>query len=151
MKHSAPDCPFCLGDGGHVVYRDSCCRVVLPDEPFPGFCRVVWGEHVAEFTDLTAADRSHCMMVVATVETALRTLLIPDKMNLASLGNVTPHLHWHIIPRFVDDSHFPQPVWGTRQRPGVTRMLPPHFAESLEAHLAKTLLAQSAPPERSPS
>ncbi|MDR0247529.1 MAG: HIT family protein, partial [Burkholderiales bacterium] len=39
MKHSAPDCPFCLGDGGHVVYRDARCRVVLADEPFPGFCR----------------------------------------------------------------------------------------------------------------
>ncbi|MDR2244732.1 MAG: HIT family protein [Burkholderiales bacterium] len=148
MKHSSPDCPFCFGDGGHVVYRDAQCRVVLPDEPFPGFCRVVWDEHLAEFTDLSPADRHHCMAVVAAAETALRTLLAPDKVNLACLGNLTPHLHWHVIPRFADDSHFPQSVWGARQRPGVTRTLPPHFAESLEAHLAKTLGSPPAASER---
>jgi diadenosine tetraphosphate (Ap4A) HIT family hydrolase len=142
-----PTCPFCSSDGGHVVYRDGRCRVVLADEPFPGFCRVVWDEHVAEFTDLAPADRGHCIAVVAAAETALRSLLKPDKMNLASLGNLTPHLHWHVIPRFADDSHFPQSVWGARQRPGVTRTLPPRFAESLEAHLAETL---RAPSERIP-
>ena len=44
--------------------------------------------------------------------------LQPAKVNLAALGNMVPHLHWHVIPRFADDSHFPQPVWGARQRPG---------------------------------
>ncbi|MDR0251043.1 MAG: HIT family protein [Burkholderiales bacterium] len=144
MKCSASDCPFCLGDGGHVVYRDARCRVVLADEPFPGFCRVIWNEHIAELTDLSPADRHHCMAAVMAAETALRTLLTPDKINLASLGNLTPHLHWHVIPRFADDSHFPQPVWGIRQRPGVIRMLPPHFAESLEEHLVKTLCSSPA-------
>ncbi|MCL2296700.1 MAG: HIT family protein [Proteobacteria bacterium] len=139
MNHSASDCPLCLGDSGLVVYRDVRCRVVLTDEPFPGFCRVVWNAHVAEFTDLAPADRQHCMTVVAAVESALRALLTPDKVNLASLGNLTPHLHWHVIPRFADDSHFPQPVWGARQRPGAPRMLPPLFAESLETHLAGAL------------
>ncbi len=37
-------------------------------------------------------------------------------LNLASFGNVVPHLHWHLIPRYLDDRHFPQPVWGPRQR-----------------------------------
>jgi diadenosine tetraphosphate (Ap4A) HIT family hydrolase len=41
----------------------------------------------------------------------------PDKINLASLGNVVPHLHWHVIPRFADDAHFPSPVWAQAQRP----------------------------------
>jgi diadenosine tetraphosphate (Ap4A) HIT family hydrolase len=40
----------------------------------------------------------------------------PDKMNLASLGNQTPHVHWHVIPRFRDDRHFPTPVWAVPQR-----------------------------------
>jgi diadenosine tetraphosphate (Ap4A) HIT family hydrolase len=40
----------------------------------------------------------------------------PDKVNLASLGNVVPHLHWHVIPRYRDDAHFPAPVWGQKQR-----------------------------------
>ncbi|MCL2308870.1 MAG: HIT family protein [Proteobacteria bacterium] len=148
MKHPDLNCPFCRGDGGHVVYRDERCRVVLADEPFPGFCRVIWNEHITEFTDLAAVNRDHCMAVVVATESALRALLSPDKMNLACLGNLTPHLHWHVIPRFTDDSHFPLSVWGARQRPGVTRMLPPHFAASLETHLAKTLSSPPAVPER---
>ena len=46
----------------------------------------------------------------------MRETMQPDKMNLASLGNMTPHVHWHVIPRFEDDAHFPTPVWATRQR-----------------------------------
>jgi diadenosine tetraphosphate (Ap4A) HIT family hydrolase len=40
----------------------------------------------------------------------------PKKINLASLGNMVPHLHWHIIPRYTDDAHFPAPVWAESQR-----------------------------------
>jgi diadenosine tetraphosphate (Ap4A) HIT family hydrolase len=39
-----------------------------------------------------------------------------DKMNLASLGNQTPHVHWHVVPRFRDDRHFPGPIWATPKR-----------------------------------
>ena len=56
------------------------------------------------------------MQVTCKVEQAIRAVLQPDKINLACLGNMTPHLHWHVIPRFVEDAHFPQPVWGQQQR-----------------------------------
>jgi len=29
---------------------------------------------------------------------------------------MTPHLHWHVIPRYTDDAHFPSPVWAEAQR-----------------------------------
>jgi len=50
------------------------------------------------------------------VEQVLRETLAPTKINLAALGNMVPHLHWHVIARFDWDSHFPQPIWGPRQR-----------------------------------
>jgi diadenosine tetraphosphate (Ap4A) HIT family hydrolase len=107
------DCPLCVGEGGTTIWRDDRLRVVLPDEPaFPGFTRVVWREHVAEMTDLAPPDRLHLMSVVMAVEAAQRETLGPDKINLASLGNLVPHLHWHVIPRWRDDSHFPEPIWG---------------------------------------
>jgi diadenosine tetraphosphate (Ap4A) HIT family hydrolase len=56
------------------------------------------------------------MASVLIVERVLREQLAPDKVNLASLGNVVPHLHWHVIARFEADSHFPQPIWGAAQR-----------------------------------
>jgi diadenosine tetraphosphate (Ap4A) HIT family hydrolase len=130
-------CVFCSGDGGLKVYDDGSCRVVIADEPFAGFCRVIWNAHVREMTDLVTRDRDHLMRIVFAVETALRALVSPHKINLASLGNVVPHLHWHVIPRFEDDSHFPNPVWGAPKRRSPERMLPPNFAEQLAARLAK--------------
>jgi diadenosine tetraphosphate (Ap4A) HIT family hydrolase len=90
---------------------------VLDAQAFPAFYRVVWREHVAELTDLAVPDRQRCMAAVAAVESVLREGLRPFKVNLAALGNMVPHLHWHVIARFEWDSHFPQPIWGAAQRP----------------------------------
>ena len=117
MTAHDPDCELCRTDGGRVVGRTAALRVVRPDDAnFPATYRVVWREHVAEWTDLPPEQRSLCMRAVAKVETVLREALVPTKINLASLGNLVPHLHWHVIARFDWDSHFPQPVWGTAQR-----------------------------------
>jgi diadenosine tetraphosphate (Ap4A) HIT family hydrolase len=56
------------------------------------------------------------MEVVFAVESVVREQLTPEKMNLASFGNAVPHLHWHVIPRFTDDPHFPQPAFGPAMR-----------------------------------
>jgi diadenosine tetraphosphate (Ap4A) HIT family hydrolase len=140
----ATECVFCGEDGGQPLWRDSRCRVVLTDEPAPGFCRVIWNSHVREMTDLTAPNRAHFMHVVYAVESALRARLTPFKMNLASLGNQTPHLHWHVIPRFADDSHFPNPIWGSAQREATPRALPDDFEASLAGDLAAMLGASLA-------
>lgn len=114
---AATGCELCDGPGGEELYRDAQLRVVLVDDAqYPGFCRVIWNAHVKEMTDLPPASRSAMMQMVMKVESALRETLNPDKINLASLGNMTPHLHWHVIPRFNDDAHFPSPVWAAAQR-----------------------------------
>ena len=59
------------------------------------------------------------MHVVFAAEGALRELMQPVKINLASLGNKVAHLHWHVIARFADDKHFPGSVWGEAHRGGV--------------------------------
>lgn len=110
-------CELCERDGGELLWRDERCRVVYVDEPgYPGFCRVIWSAHIKEMTDLSDIDRAHFMRIAFAVEAVLRELLRPEKINLASLGNLTPHLHWHVIPRFRDDPHFPNPIWGARLR-----------------------------------
>jgi len=116
-----PGCPLCDADGGHIVFAGDRFRLVRADEAgFPAFYRVVWNDHVAEFTDLGAADRALCMEAVAQVETLLREHLQPHKVNLAALGNAVPHLHWHVIARFEWDTHFPSPVWAQERRPAET-------------------------------
>lgn len=83
-------------------------------------------------TDLSDSDRAHFMKVVFAVEAALRELLHPGKINLASLGNQTPHLHWHVIPRYQDDAHFPSPVWSARLRAAAGRACPDAVSLSLK-------------------
>ena len=111
-------CPLCEADGGLLVFRNESLRIIQASEVgFPAFYRVVWNRHVAEFSDLSAAEREACMDAVVAVEQVLRSELQPDKINLAALGNMVPHLHWHVIARFNWDSHFPAPVWSAPQRP----------------------------------
>ncbi|ABM36098.1 HIT family protein [Polaromonas naphthalenivorans] len=111
-------CPLCEADGGLLVFRNHDLRIIQADEAgFPAFYRVVWNRHVAEFSDLSATERQICMHAVARVEQVLRSELRPAKINLAALGNMVPHLHWHVIARFDWDSHFPAPVWSVPQRP----------------------------------
>jgi len=137
-------CPLCDTPGGVVLWRDDFCRVVRADEPdYPGFLRVILNAHVKEMTDLPAADQQALMRMVFAAEAGLRMVIAPDKVNLASLGNVVPHLHWHVIPRFTDDPHFPNPVWGVKQR-GTPHAVPPN----LDALLRDTLSRLVPVPEK---
>lgn len=140
--HPAPGCELCRESGGALVWQDDGWRVIrIADANFPGFYRVVSRQHVAEFSDLDAAARARAMTLVATVERVLREALAPTKINLAALGNMVPHLHWHVIARFDWDSHFPQPIWGTRQRevqpPAADRLAGP--LTSLDERVAAAL------------
>lgn len=132
-------CELCETDGGEILWQNELCRVVLVDDPdYPGFCRVILKRHVAEMTDLGPMGRVHFMAVVLAAEQAVRAVMKPDKVNLASLGNVVPHLHWHVIPRFRTDKHFPGPIWGAPQREG-TPLRVPGLADKLRVAFQEAL------------
>ena len=105
-------CELCEQVGGELIWQNEQVRVILVNDPlFTGFTRVIWQEHAAEMTDLTPEQRSQLMRTVCLVEQIQRDVLKPTKVNLASLGNMVAHVHWHVIPRFEDDACFPNPVW----------------------------------------
>jgi len=100
---------------GQLIWRGDDCRIILVnDSDLPGFCRVIWNRHEADMTDLTYGEREHLMTLVFAVEEAIRHVMHPDKVNLAALGNMIPHIHWHVIPRFKDDAFYPGSAWSTR-------------------------------------
>lgn len=135
-------CELCDGAGGQVLWQSPQLRIVrVDDADYPGFCRVIWNHHVREMTDLPAVDRQAVMTAVFAVEHVLRRLYQPAKINLASFGNLTPHVHWHIIPRWTDDKHFPQPTWGPIQRPDARVTRPAVDNEAL----ARALCAELGP------
>lgn len=111
------DCPLCQPSLHEILWQDDFCRVVLlSDADYPAYCRIELIAHVKEMTDLAPQDRARTMKVVFAVETAIREVIQPNKINLASLGNKTPHMHWHVIPRFENDKHFPNSHWGIPMR-----------------------------------
>jgi len=118
MSSLSAECPLCQPSAGAPLLQTPLWRVVRVQEPgFPAFYRLIWQAHVAEFSELTAAERAGSMEAVAAIERVLIARLQPDKINLASFGNMVPHLHWHVMARFAWDSHYPQPLWGPAQRP----------------------------------
>jgi diadenosine tetraphosphate (Ap4A) HIT family hydrolase len=117
-------CVLCQDAGGVLLHRARGWRLVRTEDTpaHPVFYRLIWNHHVAEFSDLSAAERRDCMDAVARTEWALREALqaagLPArKINLASLGNVVPHLHWHLVARFDADAQFPAPIWAPAVRP----------------------------------
>jgi diadenosine tetraphosphate (Ap4A) HIT family hydrolase len=125
-----------------VVDNDRFAVILVDDANYPGFARVIWKDHVREASDLADADRLLLNDAVYRLELAVREVMQPLKVNVASLGNVVPHLHWHVIPRYADDAHFPAPVWAqaARATPDVVlrarRALVPQLAEAIARRFA---------------
>ncbi len=116
-SESLETCELCTSPGGERVWENALCRVVsIADPDYPGFCRVILNRHEREMTDLPENEQHELMRIVLAVEATVRRVLNPEKINLASLGNMTPHVHWHIIPRWREDRSFPNPIWGLAQR-----------------------------------
>jgi diadenosine tetraphosphate (Ap4A) HIT family hydrolase len=130
------DCPLCHPQGETLVWQEHPWRVIMVDDArFPGYTRLIHDEHVQEMSDLSVAQRNQCMDIICGIETAMRRVLEPDKINLAQFGNMVPHLHWHIIPRRRDDPHFPESIWG----PAATRLPSQHqqWADKTEQILGR--------------
>ncbi len=138
---SAPHCPLCQPDPADlVIWSDSFCRVIWVDDAhYPGFCRVILNTHVKEMTDLPPAERLRLMGVVFAVETAVREVAQPDKINLASLGNVVPHLHWHVIPRWAMDPNFPDAIWASARRPAQVPILAANLRQQIQGRIQAVL------------
>jgi diadenosine tetraphosphate (Ap4A) HIT family hydrolase len=129
-------CPLCLAAApDDIIITTPQYRVIWVNEAgYPCFVRVVWNAHVTEMTQLSMAERSVLMGAVFAVEQAMREVLAPAKINLASFGNYVPHVHWHVIPRFTDDAHWPNSTFAAPSRAGVAH------GESLSPALAAAIV-----------
>ena len=96
--------------------RVSDAYLVRGDIGQPGYTIVIWrGGHIADLTDLDDADATTYLREVLKVARALEHQYKPAKLNLEMLGNSVPHLHTHIVPRYVTDDSPGQPARGLMQ------------------------------------
>ncbi|RYE63423.1 MAG: HIT domain-containing protein, partial [Oxalobacteraceae bacterium] len=91
-------CELCELAVSRVVENDKFAVILADEANYPGFARVIWKDHVREVSDLPDEDRLLLNEAVWQLECAVREVMQPLKVNVASLGNVVPHLHWHVIP-----------------------------------------------------
>lgn len=90
--------------------------LLMDDARFPWLILVPRIAGARELVDLDEVDRHSLMGELTHVGRALETLLTPDKLNVAALGNIVPQLHVHVIVRYTTDAAWPQPVWGHGER-----------------------------------
>jgi diadenosine tetraphosphate (Ap4A) HIT family hydrolase len=102
----------------HVCDLPSSSVLLSKDQRFRGWTIVVANEHVDDLFELPSAKRHALDADVACVAAALRAVVRPDRMNYAIFGNVTPHLHWNLIPRTLDDGRWGSAPWPHEPRPG---------------------------------
>ena len=81
------------------------------DQYFPGYCFLISKEHVTELFHLEQPVRQELIEEVSRVAAVLAGLFKPDKINYELLGNMVPHMHWHLVPRFIEDPLWPRPIW----------------------------------------
>ena len=133
-------CTICNLIEGEIIWSDNILRVVLLDhQDYKGYCRVEFISHTKEMTDLDETLQFKVMRCVFKVEEVLRKIFNPEKINLASLGNKTPHIHWHLIPRFKEDPHFPNSHWEEKLREGLHQPISAKEKKDLVELLNKSL------------
>ena len=119
---NSDNCVLCSSQKYPIIWVNDLLRIVLiNDQNYRGYCRVDLINHVKEMADLDEETRNKFMVVIFQTEKIIKEYLQPDKINLASLGNITPHLHWHIIPRYLSDNHFPDSIWSEKKRNNINK------------------------------
>jgi len=108
-------CPLCNSKNENIIYKNELFRVILVDD-IPAFTRIILNRHIAEFSDLNLEESLEISKAIYKIEKAMLKHIKPDKVNIASLGNYVPHLHIHIIPRYKNDSWYPDSIWSEKKR-----------------------------------
>jgi diadenosine tetraphosphate (Ap4A) HIT family hydrolase len=102
-----------------IAGLDHCYVLLNRDQFFPGYTFVVARNHVTEIFHLDRQVRQDIIEEVTMVAASLYSLFKPAKMNYELLGNMVPHMHWHLVPRFVTDPLWPRPIWSEPHEPVV--------------------------------
>lgn len=89
-----------------------CQLRLINDSRYPWLLLVPALPNLVEITDLSAEDYQQLWHEVHHVSAGLQNWCQPDKLNVATLGNLVPQLHLHVIARFKTDATWPGPVWG---------------------------------------
>lgn len=125
-----------------MLYSNPLIYIEIHDSEIP-WLKIFTHTHHKEFSQCSREEKEAIWDALDIIEKEMLEYFKPDKINIASFGNMLPRVHWHIMARFEGDSYFPEPMWGLKQREGCLKMAPMEpFRERLEASLASRFAAR---------
>ena len=98
-----------------VLFENKNIRVEVEPSEIP-WLKIFTQHPYKEMSEVPGLVKFEIYDVLDTIEKEMLSYYQPEKINIASFGNYVPHVHWHIMARFKEDSYFPEPMWGTKQR-----------------------------------
>jgi len=118
-----------------MIYSNSLIYIELHESEIPWLKIFTHTAH-KEFSECSKEEKKMIWDVLDIIEKEMLAYFAPEKINIASFGNMLPRVHWHIMARFSDDSYFPEPMWGAKQREGFVLKAPMEpFLEKVKREL----------------
>ncbi|MDX4063297.1 HIT family protein [Aliarcobacter skirrowii] len=111
------------------IFKNSLINIQIEKSEIP-WLKIFTNENLKEFSDCDLNTKQEIWKYLDIIEKAMIDYYKPDKINIASFGNYVPHVHFHIMARFKDDSFFPEPMWGVKQREA--KLLLPSFKNFID-------------------
>ena len=100
-----------------LLYENNTIKIEIETSEIP-WLKIFTKTQYKEMSEVPNEIRTQIYDFLDVIEKEMLSYYDPKKINIASFGNYVPHVHWHIMARFEEDSYFPEPMWGTKQREG---------------------------------
>ncbi len=104
-----------------IIYKTPHFYIEVHESEIP-WLKIFTTQVYKELTDVPKTLRKQLYEVMEIIEEEMRLFYKPEKINIAAFGNYLPHVHIHVMARFKEDSYFPEPMWGEKQRVGTYKL-----------------------------
>ena len=106
-------CLLCTNINEIIIINNRLFRIVIIDnQDYPGYLNLITNKHFKELTDMSLIDAKKIFSAIYKIEQIIKIIYQCDKVNIFSFGNKVMHVHWHIVPRYINDKHFPNSIFG---------------------------------------
>ena len=97
------------------IFANDHIYIKIHDSEVP-WLKIYAQQSCKEFTECDTTTRQQIWQLLELIEREMLSYYKPEKINIASFGNYKPQVHWHVMARFKEDSFYPEPMWGPKQR-----------------------------------
>lgn len=98
-----------------LLFKNELIKIEIEPSEIP-WLKIFTIDNIKEFSQCDEKTKLEILKYLDLIEKEMLSYFKCDKINIASFGNYVPHVHFHIMARFKEDSYFPEPMWGKKQR-----------------------------------